>query len=107
MSEDGLAVCGDDLKLALARKIVSCEEEDETVEDVLTQTRDAEATVQEYLLDDGWKLVEVELEAVEVNGNHHAEGIGPTVELVLCNSHANSLPLTGYGRTGMATRRFR
>ena len=43
-------------------------------------------------MDDGWKVVEVEPEAVEtyngVNGNgHHADGIGPTVELVLDTGH--------------------
>ena len=39
-------------------------------------------------MDDGWKPVEVEPEAVEVNGNgHHADGIGPTVELVLDTGH--------------------
>ena len=47
-------------------------------------------------MDDGWKLVELELETVSVNSNgHHANGngqddlfgIGPTVELVLVNGH--------------------
>ena len=46
-------------------------------------------------MDDDWKVVEVEPETVEVNGNgangngHHDDGIGPTVELVLSNGHAN------------------
>ena len=49
-------------------------------------------------MDDGWKVVEVEPETVEVNGNgkhangngHHADRIGPTVELVPVNAqHAN------------------
>ena len=84
----------DDLMMALARKIVSGEEEDadaETMEDVLAQARDAEAASEEYLVDDGWKPVEIEPEAVAVNGNgHHAGGIGPTVELVPANGrHAN------------------
>ena len=75
--------------MALARKIVSGEEDDaETVEDVLAQARDAEAASEEFLVDDGWKVVEVEPEAVEVNGDgHHADGIGPTVELVLDTGH--------------------
>ena len=39
-------------------------------------------------MDDGWKPVEIEPEAVEVNGDgHHADGIGPTVELVLDTGH--------------------
>ena len=89
LPEDGLAAYGDDgddLMLALARKIVSGEEDDaETVEAVFAQARDAEAAGEEYLVDDGWKALEVEPEAVEVNGNgrHDANGIGPTVELVL------------------------
>ena len=94
LPEDGLAAYGDDgddLMMALARKIVSGdEEEDETVEAVFAQARDAEAASEEFLVDDGWKVVEVEPEAAPANGNgHHADGIGPTVELVLSNGHAN------------------
>ena len=95
LPEDGLAAYGDDgddLMMALARKIASGEEDDaETVEDVLAQARDAEAASEEFLVDDGWKVVEVEPEAAPVNGNgHHADGIGPTVELVPVNGrHAN------------------
>ena len=40
-------------------------------------------------MDDGWKPVEVEPETVNGNG-HHADGIGPTVELVPVNGrHPN------------------
>ena len=98
LPEDGLAAYGDDgddgddLMMALARKIVSGgeEEEDEaeTVEAVFAQARDAEAASEEFLVDDGWKVVEVEPEAVSVNGNgHHAGDIRPTVELVLDNGN--------------------
>ena len=65
LPEDGLAAYGDDgddLMLALARKIVSGDEEDadtETVESVFAQARDAEASAEEYLVDDGWKVVAV------------------------------------------------
>ena len=125
LPEDGLAAYGDDgedLMMALARKVVSGDEEDadaETVEAALAQARDAEVSAEELLVDDGWKLVEVEPEAVAVNGNgtnghHDADGIGPTVELVPGgNGHAangnghghtpvpvNSLPRTGYGGNG-------
>ena len=109
LPEDGLAAYGDDgddLMMALARKIVSGEEEDETetVESVFAQARDAEASAEEYLVDDDWNAVEIEPEAIAVNGNganslprtgyggngHHAGGIGPTVELVVGNGrHAN------------------
>ena len=66
---------GDDLMLALARKIVNGEEEDEaeTVEAVFAQARDAEAVGEELLVDEGWKAVEVEPEAVAVNGNGHRD----------------------------------
>ena len=85
LPEDGLAAYGDDgddLMMALARKIVSGdEEEDETVEEVFAQARDAEAA-EEFLVDDGWKVVEVEPEAVDGLGQrqrpprrrHRADG---------------------------------
>ena len=109
LPEDGLAAFGDegdDLMMALARRIVSGEEEDETetVEAVFAQARDAEASAEEYLVDDGWKVVEVEPETVEslprtgygVNGNGHHDpmDIGPTVELVPGNGH---IPTNGNG----------
>ena len=97
LPKDGLAAYGDDgddMMMALARKIVSGgEEEDEaeTMEEVFAQARNAESEAEELLVDDDWKAVEVEPEAVAVNGNgHHANGngheaIGPTVELVPVN----------------------
>ena len=124
LPEDGLAAFGDDgddMMMALARRIVSGDEEEddeaETVEEVFAQARNAEATAEELLVDDGWKIVEslpraghgVEPEAVAVNslprtgygGNgRHADGhdaIGPTVELVLGNGHA---PVNGNGANG-------
>ena len=75
--------------MALARKIVSGDEGDEaeTVEEVFAQARDAEAASEEFLVDDDWKVVEVEPEAVGINRNGHHADIGPTVELVLGNGH--------------------
>ena len=95
LPEDGLAAYGDegdDLMLALARRIVSGEEDAESVEAAFAQARDAEAAAEEYLVDDGWKVVEVEPDAVEVNGNGangtgHRDAIEPAVELVLANGH--------------------
>ena len=113
LPEDGLAAYGDDgddMMMALARRIVSGDEEDEaeTVEAVFAQARDAETTAEELLVDDGWKLVEVEPETIGVNGNgHHGNGhdaIGPTVELVPVNGrHANGnapAPVNGNGVNG-------
>ena len=101
LPEDGLAAYGDDgddMMMALARRIVSGgEEEDEaeTMEEVFAQARNAESEAEELLVDDGWKVVEIDPEAVAVNGNghnghHDAEVLGPTVELVPANGrHAN------------------
>ena len=93
LPEDGLAAYGDDgddVMMALARKIVSGDEEDAddaAMEAAFAQARDAEAQAEEFLVDDGWKAVEVEPEAIAVNGNgHHANGhddlfgTGPEVE---------------------------
>ena len=73
---DGLAAFGDDgddLMLALARKIVSGEEDEgtETVEAAFAQARDAEATAEEFLADDGCKAVKDEPEPV-VAGVHRS-----------------------------------
>ena len=101
LPEDGLAAYGDegdDMMMALARRIVSGDEGDaETVEEVFAQARDAEATAEELLVDEGWKVVEIEPETVEVNGtngtgngHHDLFGVGPTVELAPVNGrHAN------------------
>ncbi len=77
--------------MALACKIVSGGEEDEaeTMEEVFAQARNAESEAEELLVDDGWKLVEIEPGTVAVNGNGHHDGIGPTVQLVPANGHAN------------------
>ena len=94
LPEDGLAAYGDDgddLMMALARKIVSGDEDAESVEAVFAQARNAESTAEELLVDDGWKLVEVEPETVAFNGNGtngHHDAIDPTVELVPVNGHA-------------------
>ena len=99
LPDDGLAAYGDDgddLMMALARRVVSGDEEEETetVEAVFAQAREAEATAEELLVDDDWKLVEVEPETVMANGNGtngngHRDpvDIGPTVELVPGNDH--------------------
>ena len=74
LPEDGLAAYGDDgddMMMALARRIVSGEEEDEneTMEEVFAQARNAESEAEELLVDDGWKPVEIEPETASVNGN--------------------------------------
>ena len=121
LPEDGLAAYGDDgddLMMALARKIVSGDEEDETdtVEEAFAQARNAASEAEEYLVDDGWKVIEAEPEAIEVNGNgngHHANGcddlFGPTVELYADDGHVptngnrnghSTVPANGNGSNG-------
>ena len=117
MPEDGLAAYGDDgddLMMALARKIVSGDEEeagDETVEDAFAKARDAEAAAEEFLVDDGWKAVEVEPETLAANGNGNGHGhgsdiFGPTVELVPSPAHASNgnghapAPVNGHSGNG-------
>ena len=103
LPEDGLAAYsddGDDLMMALARRIVSGDgDETESVEEVFAKARDAETNSEEYLVDDGWKAVKAEPETVLVNGNgrHDAIGIGPTVDLFPANRHA---PANGNGANG-------
>ena len=106
LPEDGLAAFGDDgddMMMALARKIVNGEEEDEaeTVEEVFARARDVETAAEELLVDAEWKPIEIDPEAVPVNGNgHYGNGshdlfdIGPTVELAPVNGHT---PANGNG----------
>ena len=109
LPEDGLAAYGDDgddLMMALARTIVSGEEDEaESVEEVFAAARDAVSAAEDLLVDDNWRPVGVEPEAVAVNGNGHrdAAGIGPTVELVPDSGHLGNrnghalVPVNGNG----------
>ena len=101
LPEDGLAAFGDDgddMMMALARRIVSGEEDEtETMEEVFAHARTAEVTAEELLVDDGWKVVEMEPMTVAINGNgvngnghHDASSIGPTVELVPAKVHVKN-----------------
>ena len=93
LPEDGLAAYGDegdDLMLALARRIVSGEEDAGSVEAAFAQARVAESAAEELLVDGGWQALEIGPEAVGVsgngtNGNGHHGTIGPAVELVASN----------------------
>ncbi len=78
--------------LALARKIVSRDEEDagERVEEVFAQARGAEASAEEYLVDDAWKAVELEPGPEVVVEAHRNEVCGTRADagLVMDNSEA-------------------
>ena len=101
LPEDGLAAYGDDgddLMMALARKIVSGDEEDETRRR-WRRSSPRPGTPRPAPRNTWWtttgKAVEIEPEAIAVNGNgHHANGIGPSVELLLGNGR---LPVNGNG----------
>ena len=85
LPEDGLAAYGDDgddLMLALARRIVNGEDEDpEAVEAAFARARESEAEAEEMLVDDGWKSSDAASETVEyppsagfeVHGNGHLD----------------------------------
>ncbi len=96
LPEDGLAAYGDDgddIMLALARKIVNGEEEEEgeSVEDAFAQARDAEALSEELLVDDEWGAMGVEPEPVVVEV--HRNGTG-AVAVEEANGHHDEAPET-------------
>ena len=106
LPEDGLAAFGDDgddLMMALARKIVSGEEDDDqtdSVEAVFAHAKKAESAAEELLVDDGWKPLKIEAETLAANGsvNHDPFDIGPTVELVPANGNRHApVPVNGNG----------
>ena len=99
LPEDGLAAFGDDgedLMMALARKIVNGEEEEPgTLEEVFAATQDAESQAEELLVDEDWRPVEVNGNGTNGSGHHDdLPAIGPTVELIPVNRH---VPANGNG----------
>ena len=100
LPEDGLAAYGDDgddLMIALARKIVSGEADDaENVESAFAQARELEANAQELLVDDGWRIVDPEPAAAhhnKTNGNaieaHHNGANGTNMNEAAIEAHHN------------------
>ena len=55
LPEDGLAAYGDDLMLALARKIVAGDEDADSVESVFAQAQQVAADAEALLVDAGWR----------------------------------------------------
>ena len=101
LPKEGLAAFGDDgddLMMALAKRIVDGEEDGaETIEEVFAKARDAEDEAEELLVDADWKAVESEPETVAVDGNgHQPDGrhvpfiAEPAVEIVPSNGHAHT-----------------
>ena len=63
------------------------------MEEIFAQARAAESETEELLVDDGWKLVEVEPERVSVNGNgHRANANGQAAVTVNGNGHHDEEP---------------
>ena len=87
LPEDGLAAygdTGDDLMMALARKLVSGETDDEGVEDVFRQAQQVAAEAEDLLVDADWERVTAEPLVLPPPLDGHAQ---PVVELVPCGSH--------------------
>ena len=69
LPEDGLAAYGDDgddLMLALARKLVSGEADADSVESVFAQAQRVAADAEALLVDDGWQRSELDTEPLVV-----------------------------------------
>ncbi len=97
LPEDGLAAYGDDgddLMLALARKIVNGEEDEESVEAVFAQAREAEASGEELLVDEEWHAVELEAETVPVVIETHRNGASHAAKVDAGNGHHDEAPET-------------
>ena len=92
LPEDGLAAYGDegdDIMLALARKIVNGEEEEgESVEEAFANARDAEAVSEELLVDAGWHAREAEQEIVVEESRNGSNGTGAFVKVAAANGHS-------------------
>ncbi len=95
LPEDGLAAYGDDgddLMMALARKIVSGEEEDETRRWRRSSPRPGTPRPPPrscWWTTAGRSSSRAGGRRGQRQRGHHADGIGPTVELVPVNGHAN------------------
>jgi len=77
LPEDGLAAYGDDgddLMLALARKIVADEEDAGSVESAFEQARQVAAEAEALLVDEGWHAPEPAVVAAEAVASEGREG---------------------------------
>ena len=91
LPEDGLAAygdTGDDLMMALARKLVSGETDDAEVEDIFRQAQQVAAEAEHLLVDADWERPFTEL-ATPVAARP-SDGEQPLVELVPCGGHHSS-----------------
>ncbi len=89
LPEDGLAAygdSGDDLMMALARKLVTGETDSEPVEDIFARAQQVAAQAEELLVDADWQrpIPDVEMPVAALPGTGAVE---PVVELVPCGGH--------------------
>ena len=92
LPEDGLAGygdTGDDLMMALARKLVSGETEDEPVEDIFRQAQQIAAQADQLLVDAEWERSEPEPAPVVILPTGSEVG---AAALVPCGGHHSSAP---------------
>ena len=100
LPKEGLAAFGDDgddLMMALAKRIVDGEEDGaETIEEVFAMARHAEGEAEELLVDADWKTVEIEQEVAAVDGIGHDQNgrhvpfvAEPAVEVVQTNGRTH------------------
>jgi len=88
LPEDGLAAYGDDgddLMLALARKLVAGEEDTDSVESVFAQAKQGAANAEQLLVDPDWRPVELEPQSPAAV-RHHTNS-EESAELVPCSHH--------------------
>ena len=89
LPEDGLAAygdTGDDLMMALARKLVSGETDDAPVEDIFLQAQQVVAQAEQLLVDADWQRPAPEPETLVPAVPSDGEA-APVVELVPCANH--------------------
>ncbi len=96
LPDDGLAAYGDDgddLMLALARKLVAGEEDSdaEAVEDIFAQAQQVAADAESLLVDDSWRPVERTPEAPSIIELPTAK-TEPAVAVVPCGHHTGVAP---------------
>ena len=95
LPDDGLAAYGDDgddLMLALARKLVAGDEDNsESVEDIFAQAQQVAADAESLLVDDSWRPVEVTPEVSTIIDMPKVE-VEPAVAVIPCGHHTGVAP---------------
>ena len=95
LPDDGLAAygdVGDDLMLALARKLVAGDEDNsEAVEDIFAQAQQIAADAESLLVDDSWRPVEPTPEVPTIIDLPKVK-VEPSVAVIPCGHHTGAAP---------------